>query len=369
MKKQKVMNYKPLLTAMVLAVCSLTLSGQMITDNRTFKKGFRAGTRPVLDVSNKYGNLHISHSESDSIIIRAEVTASSNDETRLNRMMSDVDISMTMTNETVRAQTILGKNVITLFESFKGLTKSIINYESRLKIDYYIECPPSTILRLSNSYGDVYLGDETAELSLTLANGSLDAGRIRNALSLDLTFCKADIRAVENGRVSASFGELTIREIKDINLITRSMKIRIEEADELNLDSKRDVISIRSAGTITGATYFTDLNADRLNNEISLVTKYGNLSFEEVSGNFSLIDVSSSYTDLDFSITAGASYNLEIHHTNAFVSLPGVSPEPEVTEISAENKVFLTTARVGAMPERTRIRIEAVKGEIRLLQK
>ena len=68
-----------------------------------------------------------------------------------------------------------------LLESFKGLTRNIINYGSRLKIDYFIECPSSTVLRLTNSYGDVYIGDETPELTLKLSNGSLDAGVITNA--------------------------------------------------------------------------------------------------------------------------------------------------------------------------------------------
>ena len=64
-----------------------------------------------------------------------------------------------------------------------------------------------------------------------------------------------------------------------------------------------------------------------------------------------------------------ASYNLEIRHTDAFVTLPGVFPEPEKSEISAENKIFLTTGKVGPAPARARIRIEALKGEIRLKQK
>lgn len=219
MKPKRTMNYKSIFIIIVLAFSSHIICAQQVTDSRMYGKSFKVSQRPVLDISNKYGNIHISHSKADSIAIRVEVTASSNDESRLNKMMSDVDISMTMTNETVRAQTILGKNVITLFESFKSLTKSIINYESRLQIDYFVECPSSTILRLNNSYGDVYIGETTPELTLTMSNGALDADVIRNAVSVDLTFCKADIRTIEKGRLSAMFGELTIREAKDLSLI------------------------------------------------------------------------------------------------------------------------------------------------------
>ncbi|HUW91564.1 MAG TPA: hypothetical protein VMV74_00250 [Bacteroidales bacterium] len=363
------MNYKRYMTVAVLMCSLITLSGQQITDSKTYMKSFRVGKSPTLDVSNKYGNIHITHAGSDSISVRVEVTASSGNESRLQGMMSDVEISITMTNQTVRAQTIFGKSVNALFETFKGLTKSIINYESRLQINYFIECPPSTKLRLTNSYGDVYIGEDTDELTLTLSNGSLDADVIKNALSMDLTFCKADIGSIEKGRISVSFGELRLKETEDLSLTARSSKIWIEKSTGIDIDSKRDVVNIGTAETITGTTYFSDLTADMLTRELSLVTKYGNLAFKNITGGFSLIDINSSYADVDLSLASGASYNLEVRHANAFVSLPGVSPQPEQTEISAENKIYLTTGKVGSSPDRARIRIEALKGEIRLLQK
>lgn len=369
MKTDRIMNYKSYLVVSLVILCGLTASGQEITDSKTYMKSFRVGENPTVDVSNKYGNIHISHVKGDSVNVRVEVTATSTNASRLQGMMSDVEISLTMTNQTVRAQTIFAKSFTALLETFKGLTKSIINYESRLRIDYFIKCPPSTALRLTNSYGDVYIGENSRELTLTLSNGSLDAEEISNALSLDLTFCKADIGKLEEGRVSVSFGELRMNEADNITLITRSSKVHIEDAGELNLDSKRDVLNIGTAATITGTTYFTELSAKEITGEISLLTKYGNLTFDDISENFSLVNINSSYADVDLSMAPQASYNMEIRHTDAFVTLPGVSPEPEKSEISAENKIFLTTGKVGPRPSRARIRIEALKGEIRLKQK
>ncbi len=363
------MNYKLYMTAALLLCSILTVSGQQTTSSRTYIKSFRVGDTPTLDVSNKYGNIHITHAGNDSISIRVEVTASSGNESKLEGMMSDVEISMTMTNQTVRAQTVFGKSVNTVLETFKGLTKNIINYDSRIQVDYFIECPASTLLRVSNSYGDVYIGEVTEELTMTLSNGSFDADVIKNAVSLDMTFCKADIGSVDKGRISVSFGELRVKKAGNVSVTARSSKLRIENAVTIDMDSKRDVFNIGTAATVKGTTYFSDISAEKLTGEVSLVTKYGNISFEEVTADFSLIDINSSYADVDLSMDARASYSLEIRHTNAFVSLPGVSPEPEKTEISAENKVYLTTGKTGSSPERARIRIEAVKGEIRVFQK
>lgn len=362
------MNYRTHLIALILLLSTLALQGQQRTDSNTFMKSFRAGKDAVVEVTNKYGNIHISHGNADSISIRVEVTASSDKESKLSSMMSDVDISIMMTNETVRAQTTFNKGVTPFLESLKGLTRNIINYDSRLKIDYFIECPPSTVLRLTNSYGDVYIGDETPELTLKLSNGSLDAGVIKNAGQIDLTFCKANVRSIIQGKIILSFSELRTKETEDIKLTSVSSKVWIDRCGKVDIDSKSDDINLGSVSVITGISHFSDINARNISKELSLVMKYGNLSCEKVDEKFSLIDINSSYTDVDLLLPEKASYDLEIRHTNAFVSLSGITPEPERSTVNEEDKIYITSGRYGSSPGSSRIRIDANRGEIRIVQ-
>jgi hypothetical protein len=363
------MNYKYHLLPLIFILGTVSVWGQQISDSKTFMKSFRVSSNTVLEVTNKYGDIHINHSRGDSISVRAEVTAMSNNEDRLKSMMSDVDISMTMTGETVRAQTLFNKGITPLLESLKSLTKNILNFESRLKIDYFIVCPPSTVMQITNSYGDVYIGDETPDLTLKLSNGSLDAGVVSNARLMDLTFCKANVRSISEGKIVLSFSELRTKETGNIKLTSVSSKLWIDRCSTMDIDSKRDDINLGSVSVITGVSYFSDVIARSIAEEINLTMKYGNLSCENVEERFSLIDINTSYTDVDLLMPERASYDLEIRHTNAFVSLPGLKPEPSTTEISADNKIYLTTAKVGGSPDRSRIRIDANRGEIRIMQK
>jgi hypothetical protein len=347
------MNYRNHLIALILSLGTLTLQGQQMTDSKTFMKSFRAGDDAVVEVTNKYGNIHISHGNADSISVRVEVTASSDKESKLSSMMADVDISITMTNETVRAQTSFNKGVTPLLESLKGLTRNIINYGSRLKIDYFIECPPSTVLRLTNSYGDVYIGDETPELTLKLSNGSLDAGVIKNAEHMELTFCKANVRSITEGRIILSFSELRTKGTENINLTSVSSKVWIDSCGTVDIDSKSDDINLGSVSVITGITHFSDINVENITKELSLMMKYGNLSCEKV----------------DLFLPEKANYDLEIRHTNAFVSLSGITPEPERTTVNDEDKIYITSGRYGSSHDSSKIRIEATRGEIRIVQR
>ena len=369
LKTLTAMNYKNIIVLMALLMAGLSLCGQQMSDSKILARSFRAGSEAVLEVTNKYGDIHVSHSHDDSITVRVEITAWSNTGSKLDAMMSDVKVSISEANQTVRAETSFTKGITPLFESLKGLTRNLINFDSRLKIDYYVECPPRTTLRITNSYGDVYIGDETPELALKLSNGSLDAAAVHNAQVMELTFCKANVRSIDEGKVTLSFSELRTRETGTIQLSSVSSKVWIDRCGELDLDSKRDDMNIGAARLIKGVSYFSDIIASLVSGEINLSSKYGNLSFETIDPSFTLIDIRSSYTDIDLAMGERASYVLEINHTNAFVSLPGVRPEPERTEISAQEKKYVTRASVGSGLRRPEIRIDATRGEIRLLQK
>ncbi|MDM8001872.1 MAG: hypothetical protein QUS66_03025 [Bacteroidota bacterium] len=363
------MNYKNLLLMTVMLPAVLTLQAQQRSDSKTLRKSFPAGNEPVLEVNNKYGDIHVIHSCSDSITVTVEITASSSDGGKIDAMMSDVDISMTMTGSLVRAETSFRKGITPLFESVKGLTKNLINFDSRLKIDYRIECPRETALRITNSYGDVYIGDETAVLALKLSNGNLDAAAVGNAQMLELTFSKANVRSIGEGNITLSFSELRTRETGNIKLAGTSSKAWIDGCKSADLDSKRDDFHFGTIGVITGTSYFSDIIADRVTGEVNMSLKYGNLSLENIDRGLRVIDIRSSYADIDMALEERSAYDLEIRHANAFVSLPGLSPEPEVTEINAGEKLFLTKAVSGSGSNRSRIRIDATRGEIRVLQK
>lgn len=138
------MNYKAFIIAASLLSWSLAASGQQVTDSKTFRKSFITKETVTVDVTNKYGNIHISHSAGDSATVRVEVEATSDNESKLKGMMSGVDISITESDDRIIARTMVGNSVNSFLESFKGITRSFINYETRLQINYFIECPPGS---------------------------------------------------------------------------------------------------------------------------------------------------------------------------------------------------------------------------------
>jgi hypothetical protein len=361
------MKYKILLLVTLLAIGNLTSFGQT-TETKTLKKSFKVTQDPAIDVTNKYGKIHISQSKTDSISIRVEIEAKSENQSRVRSLLTGVDVNYTLSGQTVVAKTVLGKTLDDFFESFKGLTKDLINYNTSLSIDYYIECPSGTVMKLTNSYGDVYIENRVKELTANISNGALDAGIIDYAPLMTLFFCNAEIESLVKGKISASYSELKIEEITDAALVTRSTKVKIGNAGKIETDSRRDDYIISVLKTISGTTNFSDVDISKLTGETTLYTKYGNLSIDKIPEDFKLIDINSTYTDLDLNFERNTSFTMEIRHTNASVITSGIKPQPEQTEINAEDKVYITSGKVGKSPDKGKVLIDATRGEVKLTQ-
>jgi hypothetical protein len=366
MKNLLAMKYKILLLISALTISSLA-SGQ-ITEMKTLRKSFKVIQDPVINVTNKYGKIHISQSKTDSISIRVEIEAKSENQSRVRSLLTGVDVNFTLNGQTVMAETALGKTLDDFFESFKGLTKDLINYNTSLSIDYYIECPLGTVMKLTNSYGDVYIENRVKELTLNISNGSLDAGVIDYSPLMTLFFCNAEIKSLVNGKISASYSELKAEEITDVSLVTRSTKVKIGNAGKIEIDSRRDDYIISLLKTISGTTNFSDIDISKITGETSLYTKYGNLSIDKIPEEFKIVDINSAYTDIDLNFERNTSFTMEVRHTNASVITSGIKPQPLQTEISAENKVYLTTCKTGKSPDKGKVMIDATHGEVKLTQ-
>lgn len=65
MKQNKplAMNFKRFYILAALLPAGLALCGQQVSDSKTLIKSFRAAARPVVEISNKYGDVHVTQSQ------------------------------------------------------------------------------------------------------------------------------------------------------------------------------------------------------------------------------------------------------------------------------------------------------------------
>lgn len=358
------MNYKTLLTCGFILLLYCPLSAQSNSEMRSFIKTVPVNKEISLEISNKYGSIHITPWNKDSAYIRAEVKAFASSQSKLDKMFEGITVNITDTKYIVRAQTDFTQNINMLFESFKGMTSKLISYDSKVEINYFINIPEYLNLRIENKYGDVYMENSTGDFSISISNGSFKANALGKGASVTMFFCDAKISSIESGRIDASFSELSIGETGDISINSISSRYDIKNAGMIRVESRRDKFFIGTIETFQGNSYFSDHNINILKKELNLTTRYGNVNADMIEKGFEAININSGYSDLTLRFDQSASYNLDIRQINAFLVLPDKNIKTEEKELNEEKKEYMTSGTVGKNPGTTKVKIDATRGNI-----
>jgi hypothetical protein len=366
LKKRKAMNYKITAIISLIILVSGPLSAQKETETRNFIKTIPVSKESTLEVTNKYGTVQVTTWDKDSVYIRAEVKAYAKDASKLGKMFDGITVNITDTKYIVRAQTEFTSNLNTLFEGFKGMTSKIISYDSRVEINYFINIPEYLNMKIENKYGDVYMEDNTGELRLTISNGSLRANSIGKNSSINMVFCDAKINSLASGKIDASFSEISLGTIEDLTINSISSKYDIKNAETIHGESKRDKFFIDEIGSLQCNSYFTDFKISNLKKELDLSARYGSVNADLIEKGFESININSGYSDISLNFDPASSYTLDVRHSNAFLVLPDKNIKTEEKTLDENKKEFITTATVGKNPGKSKVKIDATRGNIYL---
>lgn len=365
-KKTKAMSCKKgiVFLLMLLPFCRVISQGS--SETRNFMKTFPVGKESVLEVNNKYGTIQITSWDKDSAYIRAEIKASAQNQSKLNKMFDGISVKITRAGNLLIAQTVFTQNINTLFESFKGMTSKVINYDSQVEINYYMNIPEYLNLRIENRYGDVYIENNTGDFDLSLSNGSFKADSPGRESTLKLSFCDATITSFRSGSIDASFSEITVSDVDKLSVKSISSKFRINKAGAINLESRRDDFFIDIIDSMEGTSYFTNFEIGSLTKVINLISRYGNLDIDNIGNRFESVNINSGYSEISLDLDPDASCNIEIRTLNTYLALPSGNIKTEKRTLDEGKKEYITTGIIGKDPGSRLLKIDANRGKIYL---
>jgi|WetSurMetagenome_2_1015567.scaffolds.fasta_scaffold00346_4 hypothetical protein len=339
-----------------------SLPGQSFTEKKFINNSFKANKDITLEVSNKFGNISISPWSKDSIEVKVEIEGTATSLEKLHKIMEGIDVGFAETYSLIKAETEFNQTISMLFESFKGITDKLIQYDSKVQINFSINVPRYVNMRLSNRYGDITMENCTGILRVSLANGKFTANTIDKAQNIELSFSEAKINSISEGEINANFSEVSIRESGNMTLKSISSRYDLEKADRLYVDSKRDNYFIGSLSSINGTSYFTDFRISELGKQADLNIKFGSLRINMLNRTTDMIQLISGNSDIDLTFDPGLSFNLEIRHSNTFLVLP--EKNSRVTKKSIDDNEFITSGTIGRNPGKLNVKIDARRGNV-----
>ena len=359
------MNHKSVLILILLVYTGL-VSGQQNSQKRSFSRNFNVTKENSFELSNKYGEVNITMTDFDSLIITADVEAFGTNEERIRKMYEGIEINITEAGSVIEAHTIFSQGITSLVESFKGMTNKVIPYDSKIEINYHITAPKWLNMRIENRFGDVKMQDNTGIISLTVSNGSLTANSLNTVRDMNLSFCEASIKNINDGNIDASLSGIEIGESQKLSVNSVSSKLHIKSTGSFETKSKSDKISIDFAKSISGDSFFTEYKIGSLSGDLNLAPKFGSVNIDMIKKETDLISVNSGSADITLKFEPDMSYEVQIRHTNSNLVLPEKKSKIDRKIIDDDRKEYLTTGFVGSSRGNTRVKIEANRGNIYL---
>jgi hypothetical protein len=300
--------------------------------------------------------------EKDSVSFNIDLRIKASNDSKLNKLKSNIDFDFTGTEYYVIAKTRIGKNTNSVFSDLADIAGSILSSDNQVTIDYLVKMPKHINLKLENKFGDVYIDDFDGNINLTLSNGELKANNLSGNTVINLSSGDGVVNSVKEGKLIISYSDFHIKEIDKLTIESRSSRISIEKANFLKLISRRDKINLPEISELYGESYWSDFTIHQLGNELNYSLNSGNLSIDAIEKGFSFIQIVSEYTDLDLVFERGSVFQIDItHHQDVILNYPRQLADLQTKVINEEDKQELTFGKIGSGSSDSKVKISALK--------
>jgi hypothetical protein len=242
-------------------------------ETKTINKSFKISKLGDLNVDNRYGNIKIESWDREEVSFQIDIKVSSNSKSKAQEAIDDVSITFTSMSNEVSAVTEIGNsNSSSGFWSWIG-NNTNLSY----KIHYYIRCPKSLNLGLTNKYGNISLPDWTGNAVLNVSYGSLTT---------------QDMSAKTKAFVS--YGSFDMKNINDLYTVVKYSEGKLTNANLLDMQVSYSDIKVMSASKVTGTNKYSDIKIDNVSTSATFTGNYNDYKIGEAA----VVTLKGSYTDI-----------------------------------------------------------------------
>lgn len=296
-----------LLMALFLGI---SLQAQNFQKSSQYKEIFPLNEQMEVSIINKYGDIQVIHWEKDSVMIEVGVEVNSNKESKTDKLFQAIDISFKANYFYVVAETNLaGKS--TVWNDISDKTKLLFNSSTTTRINYVIHLPNSSKLKIQNKYGHIYMGNYKGVLNIDLSNGDFKAHYLSGKTKLKVSFGDLYINKLDWAILETSNAEAEIEECIYLETNTKTTKLRVEELDELHMNSAHDKYYIGHLNTVNGMSRYTFFKVQNINTSIDINQKFGSLHFRNLDADLERFFITTYKSDIHLSLSYEQDYALD----------------------------------------------------------
>lgn len=353
------------LVAFWLLACHFSAAAYESVRNET--RSFPVRHVTEIQISNKYGNVHIVNWEKDSVRFEINLVVVSNKPEKAEKTMSEINFEFTPTSHYIIAKTVFKNPQGSFMDEMSSLASTLFTSSNRVKIDYTVYLPKSCPLKIENKFGNIFMTDFDERVNISLSNGDFKANELKGDLDLKIDFGSVSINKTTDCKITAGYADVTIRKANKIRLNCKSSTFEFGNVDSMDIFSRRDKINIDEIESIQGDLTFADLRIDNLTSAAVLNSNYGKTDFRSVAKAFDQIQLTAKYTELSLNFDKTSTFNLMmVYSKQTSLTNASVFSNIKIETLDEKNGIYQSEGVIGTGRPLSNVNIKITSGQVSL---
>jgi len=336
-------------TLFLVAYMSFMADAQVIEQSKSIKKSFKAFPESNVQMTNKYGNMHIVPTETDSVRFEIEIKVADKLLEKVNKVINSIDVQFNNSPYYIIAKTVIGDYNNGVWSNITDIANTVFNGNTKVEINWVVYVPEKNEIKIENKYGSVYTTNHSGKFNLDLSNGDFQANNLTGDTKLKLAFGSAHLGKLNNATLDLTYMDFELSKANKLDLTSKSSEIKLPFVNEMYINSRRDKFVIDTLNSVKGETNFSTIKFRKVNKDIMLnVVKYGNLTFDELAVDLKYLNITSSYADIYITIEKEFSANFDLtYNRKTVLVLPDSINSFPKNITNNETQEYKTTGKIG----------------------
>ncbi|MEJ7556924.1 MAG: hypothetical protein WKF66_01370 [Pedobacter sp.] len=320
--------------------------------SKTFSKSFPADQSDKIVLSNQYGSIQIKVWDRKEIQVDVDIKSYSNTDEEAQKLLDQVSIEASKSGDQISYRT----KMVQENGNWGNGRRNGKNWRREVRINYVVSMPAANALTLSQTYGNVTMGDLSGALYAKVQYGNFTAQDLTNSNNyISVQYGNCSVQNLNGAVIKQQYGStVTIGTVNTIDLNTQYAGVKITtikgnatikqqygsgvnigSVDNLNLDvqySNVNIATIRgngnieqqynslaigSVGKLNLRSQYTSVSVGSLNGDGRFDMDYNKLSVGEISNACKTLNVDGQYVAIALGFSSNYHADLDVHTSYA----------------------------------------------------
>jgi len=288
-------------SVVLLLICFTTFYRSEAKDTgftREIKKEFPVNPDAKLVLENKYGDIHISNSNKNTVSIKVLISVDAPDLEKAVKVFEKVKIQFSNTADLVEAKTMLDEGL-----KIKG----------GFSVDYEVIMPVTMSLEADNKFGNLVAGEIGGKAKISVSYGNLEVSRLSNSDNLiEVKFGDAGINWIKGAVMTLKYSDFEGDYAGSIMLNSEYSKFSASKVIVMDATFSGGDLELTTASVLTCRSKFSDITIGSLDQKIDLINGYGNIEVDEVLPGFNAISITNEYGNVELGFASSTAFRFDV---------------------------------------------------------